>query len=100
MDLLNLVFCFLGIYYDRWAQYLCSLTYAVRLALLGEFGDCAKEPANENSPDGQNNCARLLNNSDVNEDDQWLYWLLLILLFAFFRLLALFLLKKKATKFF
>lgn len=77
----------------RWAQYLCSLTYGVRLALLSEFGECAK--ANEKNP-----CYELLRINDVDEEEKGLYWSILWILFVVFRLGGLALLRKKATKFY
>ena len=77
----------------RWAQYLCSLTYGVRLALLSEFGDCAA--ATDINP-----CQKLLNDNQVKEEDQGLYWGVLWALFVAFRLGGLALLRKKATKFY
>ena len=77
----------------RWASYLCSLTYSVRLALVAEFSDCG---------DGQAaiNCANLLDNINADEDETWWYWLVLLVLFAAFRLFGLYILRRKATKFF
>lgn len=77
----------------RWAQYLCSLTYGVRLALLAEFGDCAK--ASEKNP-----CSELLDVNQVKEDETGMYWALLWSLFVMFRLGGLALLRMKATKFY
>jgi len=78
----------------RWAQYLCSLTYAVRLILVAEFdGRCG-------SVEGNENCANLLQDIDANPDDTWWYWLVLVALFAAFRLIAVIILRKKATKFY
>ena len=83
----------------RWAQYLCSLTYALRLALLAEFGPCADEE--DLSSSGQpNHCRAILENSDAEEDQEWLYWLVLCCLFLAFRLSALLILRKNAKKFF
>lgn len=83
----------------RWAQYLCSLTYALRLALLAEFGPCADEE--DLSSSGQpNHCQVILENSGAEEDQKWLYWLILCCLFLAFRLSALLILRKKAKKFF
>lgn len=79
----------------RWAQYLCSLTYGVRLALLSEFGDCA-----EDTSISPNMCAALLDSNDVHKEDVGLYWGVLWALFVVFRLTGLFLLRKKARKFF
>eukprot|EP00934_Nitzschia_sp_Nitz4_P005064 Nitzschia sp. Nitz4//scaffold82_size85912//3498//7449//NITZ4_005123-RA/size85912-processed-gene-0.90-mRNA-1//1//CDS//3329558781//5054//frame0 len=78
----------------RWAQYLCSLTYAVRIALVLEFGDgCGSETADYA-------CAGLLENINADEDETWWNWLILLALFVGFRLLALFILQQKALKFF
>lgn len=79
----------------RWAQYLCSLTYGVRLALLAEFGDCAADPKFQ-----PNLCAQLLDVNQVDEDEKGLYWGVLWGLFVVFRLGGLALLRKKATKFY
>jgi ABC-type multidrug transport system permease subunit len=75
----------------RWAQYLCTLTYSVRLALVAEFEDCAKTTST---------CAKLLDDIGAVPDDTWWYWLVLLLLFGVFRVGALLVLRKKATKFF
>lgn len=75
----------------RWARYLCTLTYAIRILLVAEFNDCAATVPN---------CSTLLVNSDANVDDRWWYWLILVLLFVIFRGSALFVLRKKATKFY
>lgn len=78
----------------RWARYLCSLTYALRIGLKAEFGNgCG-------SPDGDVACERLLDNLDVYELDEWVYWMILLALFAGFRVLALYVLQQKAVKFF
>jgi len=78
----------------RWARYLCTLTYAVRIALVEEFGDgCPNE-------DGQDPCKQLLEAVDADPDETWWNWLVLVALFAVFRLCALVVLQQKATKFF
>jgi len=78
----------------RWARYLCSLTYSIRIALLLEFGNgCGSEAADFA-------CNQLTTNIGAVEDDSWWYWLILASLFAFFRVLALFILQRKAVKFF
>lgn len=76
----------------RWAQYLCSLTYAVRLALEGEFKDCAEE---ENQF-----CEDILTVSNVYQMDIYIYWIILLALFVFFRISALLVLKRKASMFY
>jgi len=82
----------------RWAQYLCSLTYAVRLFVGLEFKDCGYE-----SPIGSTiptNCERVFASNEINPDHFWLYALTLFALFVFFRSVALILLMKKATKYY
>jgi ABC-type multidrug transport system permease subunit len=75
----------------RWARFLCSLTYAVRIALAAEFEGCAQTLPG---------CQNVLNDAEADPDDTWWNWLVLVVLFAVFRLMALFVLRKKATKFF
>ena len=77
-----------------WAQYLCSLTYGVRIVAIAEFDDCNGEDR------GQENCDMMLKNIGANEDEQWWYWLVLVCIFVVARIAALFVLKRKATKFF
>jgi ABC-type multidrug transport system permease subunit len=74
----------------RWAQYLCSLTYAVRIAAVDEFGD---RP-------GCDSCAGFLDVLGADPDAVWWNWLVLAALFIVFRLLALVVLRQKAEKFF
>src|SRR5690349_21179424 len=45
----------------RWAQYLCTLTYAIRIVLVEEFHNC--DPGN---PDANDNCERLLDTINAN----------------------------------
>ena len=80
----------------RWAQYLCSLTYAVRIVMIEELndGDCGDTEQADNA------CARLLDNLDAESDEAWYYWLVLVVLFVVFRVAALVILQRKATKFF
>ena len=78
----------------RWARYLCSLTFALRIALKAEFGNgCG-------SAEGDIACERLLENIDVYEMDEFVYWLILVALFVVSRVMALYVLKQKAVKFF
>lgn len=76
----------------RWAQYLCSLTYASRLAFAYEFNDCEPGLATVN-------CDGVLNSNGVSRDDVWWYWLALLGLFVSFRMIALFVLRKKGNDF-
>eukprot|EP00980_Cylindrotheca_fusiformis_P022378 scaffold9262_cov107-Cylindrotheca_fusiformis.AAC.7 len=78
----------------RWARYLCSLFYAVRILIVQEFGDgCG-------SPDADKACDRLIESVGASENEVWWSWVILILLFVVFRLLALIILRRKALKFF
>eukprot|EP00980_Cylindrotheca_fusiformis_P029250 scaffold22772_cov130-Cylindrotheca_fusiformis.AAC.2 len=78
----------------RWARYLCSLFYAVRILLVLEFGDgCG-------SPEGNKACDRLIESVGASEDEIWWSWVILVALFVVFRLLALIILSRKALKFF
>eukprot|EP00980_Cylindrotheca_fusiformis_P027777 scaffold22559_cov111-Cylindrotheca_fusiformis.AAC.16 len=78
----------------RWARYLCSLTYALRIMVFEEFGDgCG-------SPEADNACDRLIESLDSGEDELWWSGLVLVILFVVFRLMGLFILRQKALKFF
>ena len=78
----------------RWAQYLCSLTYSVRLGLVEEFSDCGP------NQEAIAQCSRLVSDVGADPDDTWWYWLVLACLFVVFRLGALIVLRYKATKFY
>ena len=79
---------------DSWAQYLCSLTYSVRIGVVAEFdGTCGPDP------DAVETCDSLITTLDANPDDTWWYWLVLVCIFAGFRLLAVIILRRKALKF-
>ena len=79
-------------FWVRWVQYLCPLTYGIRLLLLSEFGDC--------SPEEEQDCLSLLEQMGADPDDSWWYWLILLAQFTVFRLIAVFLLKKNAQTFY
>lgn len=81
----------------RWAQWLCSLTYGVKLRLFYEWGDGCEIPADETS---NTLTCNLLNSLQVEEDQVWFYWVMLLVLFLVFRFAGLFVLSKKAAKFF
>lgn len=80
----------------HWAQYLCSLTYAVRLTLKYDFQECAD--AAEAATDSP--CLNLLENSYVDQLPAYVSWFILVALFLFFRISALLVLKRKAMTFF
>lgn len=71
----------------RWAQYLCSLTYATRLATMLEFGNNCDTFA----------CQSLLDNNGVYEMDPRWYWIFLFVIAAIFRIISMMMLKKKAS---
>uniref|UniRef100_A0A7S2VZ86 ABC transporter domain-containing protein n=1 Tax=Eucampia antarctica TaxID=49252 RepID=A0A7S2VZ86_9STRA len=81
--------------YIRWAQYLCPLTYALRLVLHAEFDDCSK-----GGGEAAENCKDLLENMKIKEDDIWWYWVAMLSCFVVYRLGALFLLKRLSNKFY
>jgi ABC-type multidrug transport system permease subunit len=81
----------------QWVQYICSLTYGVRLGLLAEFEDCAY---NGDNAQAAQNCERILVNVNADPDEKWWYWLVILALFAVLRLSALFVLRKKANAFY
>lgn len=80
----------------RWVQYICSLTYGLRLALIAEFEDCAENGEGQ----AQINCESLLESQRSDADDQWWLWLVLIALFVVLRLTALLILRTKANSFY
>jgi ABC-type multidrug transport system ATPase subunit len=70
----------------RWAQYLCSLTYATRAVSLFEFGDCDTE-----------SCQQLLNANGAYEFETYWYTIILCAIAIVFRGTSMFILKKKAS---
>ena len=82
----------------RWVRYIFALTYSVRILLVEEFQDCADQELKEGSFPAY--CMTVLANTDAEEDEVWWNWLLLAGLFVFFRVLALFILQRKALKFY
>jgi len=77
----------------RWIQYICSLTFGVRLALTAEFGDCAKG----DNPDEARFCKSVIEDTNADLDATWWYWLVLVSIFVLFRLIAIITLKSKAS---
>lgn len=82
----------------RWAQYLCSLKYAMNLIILTEFR--LTSPSCTSSPQAYANCENLIKSNDIEEDKYYVYILLLFALFAAFRIAAAILLQQKAKKFY
>ena len=77
-----------------WLTWIMPLTYGVKIIMAGEFGDGRCGDYNPNY------CESTLNNANVDTENVWWYYLVLMLLFVFFRLLALFILRQKAAKFY
>ena len=95
-------FCFLSaidlaLLTARWIPLTKNKQYAIRILLVAEFEDCAN---GDGSEEAVRNCKSLLDNVDAIPSETWWNWLVLVALFAVFRLLALAVLRKKATKFF
>ncbi len=80
----------------RWAQYLCSLKYAMNLLLLLEF-----RPSSSACDDGAHqNCVEVLQRNQIYSDKWWVYVIILFALFVGFRVIAAIALAKKAKKFY
>jgi hypothetical protein len=99
----------------RWARYLCALTYAVRILLVAEFEECAelspeclslvqlKGAGAAGLPECQDDavpCWVLLDTVEADPDETLWNWAVLIGLFVVLRLAALYILRKKASKFY
>lgn len=78
----------------RWVQHICVLTYAVRTLAVEEFHNCSDQfVANQT-------CKFLLTNVKADPEDVWSNWLVMLGCFVFFRLLALFILRRSATTYY
>ncbi len=82
----------------RWAQYLCSLKYAMNLVIMTEF-DLELDSC-RSSEAARNNCHNVIVNNDIETDRYWVYILILFALFAAFRLLGAAILVQKAKRFY
>ena len=60
----------------RWARFLCTVTYAVRIYVVEEFSDC--DPGN---PVANENCNNIVEEIDADPDDVWWNWLILFAMF-------------------
>lgn len=82
----------------RWAQYLCSLKYAMNLIILTEFNEhnhsCSRSDA------AAENCHNLITSNNIVQDQYWVYIILLIALIIAFRLVGGFILVEKAKRFY
>jgi len=80
----------------QWVQYICSLTFGVRLGLLAEFEGCTSDTDELIA----SNCSKILSNVNADPSEKWWYWLILGILFVVLRLAALWVLKNKASSFY
>ncbi len=78
----------------RWAQYLCSLKFAINLHMINEFGN---NPYGGCDPKLRPDCDNLLERTEVYPDMWWAYVLILLAIFTGFRMMGLFVLTKKAN---
>jgi hypothetical protein len=76
----------------------------MKVVLVAEFnGACDGYETTQSTPNGTmtiDYCDRILANTQAYPEDVWWYWLIMVAQFVFFRLFALFLLQKKASKFY
>lgn len=82
----------------RWAQYLCGMSYGIKLAFFIEFNEDLR--ACQENPDAAANCHALLASNGL---DNGLYWVSIVLLFVIFlvaRVIAGLILTQKAKSFY
>lgn len=65
--------------------------YTMKLFVMKEFSACG--------PNAEKLCLNMMANIEADPENEWWYWLGAIFLFIFFRILALFILKEKASNF-
>ena len=80
-----------------WLRWVFPLTYGVKIVVAAEFGHGRCDAT---SPPDPNYCEQIMGNVQTQVGDLWWYFLVLLCLFVFFRLLALFILRSKAQKFY
>jgi ABC-type multidrug transport system ATPase subunit len=84
--------------YLRWAQYLCSLKYGLNIVLMNEFSP--SQDSCQVNAEAAMNCAKILEDNGIERDDWWIYVCVLAALFVGIRAIAMFVLAKKAVKFY
>ena len=82
----------------RWAQYLCGLSYAVKLVFQIEF-DPSLDSC-RSSAAAADNCSSLLSSNGINVDRFWVSILCLFAVFTVARTIAGFILNQKAKSFY
>lgn len=81
----------------RWIQYICGLKFVINLALITEFKDQLPSPTTNTTYSVV--VRSLFDRNNVNENDWWVYALVLFGIFALFRLGALVALRARAKNF-
>lgn len=87
----------------RWLTYVFPLAYATKIVLVAEFDGACDDSETISTPNGTtsiNYCDRILTNTKAYPEDVWWYWIILCAQFLFFRFFALFMLQRKASKFY
>jgi ABC-type multidrug transport system permease subunit len=82
----------------RWAQYLCSMKYAMNLVLIDEFGKSSDKCTA--SSDAAANCEMIQSSNDINDKIYYVYILILFGLFVGFRVIGGVILAEKAKRFY
>lgn len=82
----------------RWAQYLCSLKYAMNLILLTEFN--GGNVSCNTSAQASMNCENLLDMNNIEPNMWWLSVVLMATLAIGFRVIACIQLANRATRFY
>jgi hypothetical protein len=80
----------------QWAQYLCSMKYAMNLIFLAEFSPSVPSCIGSAAV----NCKNLLESNQIESDLGWLYALLLLFLFVCFRIFGAIILVARSNRFF
>jgi len=82
----------------RWAQWLCSLKYAVNLVLLTEFN--AGNESCKTSEAAANNCRQLLKDNNIEPDQYFVSIIILAALFAGLRVVGPMILAQRAKRYY
>jgi len=77
----------------RWAQYLCSLKYAMNLYILNEFGE---QTSAGWDAEYKAMAETFISSNDIEPDQWWVYMLILILIPCGFRFLSILVLQYRA----
>jgi ABC-type multidrug transport system ATPase subunit len=80
----------------RWSQYLCSLKYGINIFLINEFASYRQSC----SDGAAGNCENIKKINDVEPSQWWVYVIILFALFTAQRMMAMFVLTKRAVKFY